>query len=153
MLSGIDALLAERDADPQRSIANRLRKAPVPELARSDPNAYFVTRAFDAWNGTGVEGAAAWLSPWVELVDPPEWPGSATWRGRETVLRRLQAVTTELGAAWVEVTGARSDGDEEVLVTFALRDDDGRLTEPPAFHARAELADQIVRIVMSLHQP
>jgi 1-acyl-sn-glycerol-3-phosphate acyltransferase len=143
---GIEALLAERDSDPQRSLAARLSEPPLPELAVSDPGAYFVSRAFDAWNTTGTEGAAAWMSRWVELTDPPDWPDRATWRGRDAVVARLDEVTADLGASWAELTDARSEGNE-VLTSFLLRDEGGQPIDPGGFRARVGLhGDQIVRI-------
>ena len=53
----------------------------LPLLATADPDAWLVTRAFEAWNEQGVEGAAAWLSRWVELIEPPDRPDSATGAG------------------------------------------------------------------------
>ena len=119
--SGIRLLQAERDADPRRGLAARLRAEPgEPPLAVSDPDAWFVTKAFDAWNSTGPAGAAAWFSRWVVLDDPPGWPDAAQWRGRDATIERLDEVTTGLGAHWAQVTTARSVGDE-VLVSFELR--------------------------------
>ena len=143
--SGLEELLAKRRADPQRSLRRRLTATPVPELAESEPGAYFVMRAFEAWNSVGIEGAAAWMSRWVQLTD--DWPASSTSRGRDAVIARLREVTAELGAAWAEVTEARSEGNGGVLVRFALRDAEGRLTYPHAFQARVEVTDdQIVAI-------
>jgi len=143
---GLDGLLAERAADPQRSLTARLTEPRLPDQAVSDPDAHFVARAFDAWNTTGPDGAAAWMSRWVELTDPPERPDSATWRGRDAVLARLEEVSAELGAARVAVKEARSDGDE-VVVSFALLDQAGHPTDPPAFHMRVGIeGDEIVRL-------
>jgi ketosteroid isomerase-like protein len=143
---GLDVLFAEREADPQRSLTARLTEPRLPDQAITDPDAHFVSRAFDAWNTTGAEGAAAWMSRWVELTDPPERADGATWRGREAVLARLQEVSAELGAARVEVMEAHSDGDE-VLVSFAPRDQAGHQTDPPAFHMRVDIeGGEIVRL-------
>lgn len=119
--AGIEFLLAERDADPNRGLAARLRGQPeLPEEARSDPEAWFVRKAYDAWNTGGPTAAAAWASRSVELEDPPGWPGAAAWRGRDAVLGRLEEVTTSLGGRWAEIEDVRTVGDE-VLVSMALR--------------------------------
>ena len=68
---GLDLLFTEREADPQRSLTARLTEPRVPDQAVSDPAAPFVSRAFDAWDTTGPEAAAAWRSRWAELTDPP----------------------------------------------------------------------------------
>ena len=119
--AGIEFLLAERDADPNRGLVARLRGKPdLPLLATSDPDASFVRRAYEAWNTGGPTSAAAWASSRVELEDPPGWPGAAVWRGRDAVLDRLEAVTTSLGGRWAEIEDARTIGDE-VVVSMALR--------------------------------
>jgi len=118
----------------------RLRAEPgEPALAVSDPDAWFVTKAFDAWNTAGTAGAAAWCSRWVVLEDPPGWPGAAHWRGREAAIERLDEVTTGLGGHWAEVTDARSVGDE-VLVGMELRPAGGSRGIPVrAFHLIVEV--------------
>lgn len=121
---GLDTLMAEREHDPKRGLLPRLQIGPGPGGLDDDPDATFVRRAFDAWNESGAEGAAAWISRWAQLVDPPQRPGSATWRGREAVLARLEQVAAELGATSVELTEARS-GRDEVLVEFAVHAGDG----------------------------
>jgi 1-acyl-sn-glycerol-3-phosphate acyltransferase len=148
---GIATLQAERERDPQRGLARRLMHRPkseLPELAVSDPPAWFVTKAFEAWNTSGPEGAAAWLSRWVQLTDPPRWPGSGTWRGREAAVARLAEVSRELGAEWAEVDRAESVGNDEVLVSFHLRRAHPSPADPELeFHARVETdSDQITSI-------
>jgi 1-acyl-sn-glycerol-3-phosphate acyltransferase len=119
--AGIEFLRAERLADPRRGLAARLRaNADEPPLASSDPDAWFVVRGLDAWNDSGPAGAAAWLSSWVELDDPPGWPGGGRHVGRDVAIRRLAQVTAELGGRWVHVVEARSSG-EDVLVSLDLR--------------------------------
>jgi hypothetical protein len=139
---GIATLRAERERDPQRGLVRRLMHRPkpeLPELADCDPPAWFVTKAFEAWNTSGPEGAAAWLSRWVQLTDPPRWPGSRTWRGREAAVARLAEVSRELGAEWAEVDRAESVGDHEVLVSFHLRRPHPSPADPELeFHARVE---------------
>ena len=145
---GIQKLLAERERDPHRRLLSRLwrQEQEASQLAAADPDAWLVTRAFEAWNEQGVEGAAAWLSPWVELVDPPNRPDADTWRGRERALARLDEVTSELGATSVRVTHAHTLGDE-VLADFELRQGSGARTDPPGFSAVFELSGgQIVRM-------
>jgi 1-acyl-sn-glycerol-3-phosphate acyltransferase/ketosteroid isomerase-like protein len=145
---GIETLLAERERDPHRRLVSRLwrREQEAPQLATADPDAWLVTRAFEAWNEQGVAGAAAWLSRWVELIDPPDRPDAATWRGRERALARLNEVTSELGAVSAHVTDANTIGDE-VLADFELRHSSGARTDPPGFSALFEVdRDQIVRM-------
>jgi 1-acyl-sn-glycerol-3-phosphate acyltransferase/ketosteroid isomerase-like protein len=145
---GIETLLAERERDPHRRLLSRLwrQEQEAPQLATADPDAWLVTRAFEAWNEQGVEGAAAWLSRWVELIDPPDRPDAATWRGRERALARLNEVTSGLGAVSAHVTDAHTIGDE-VLADFKLRQSSGAGTDPPGFSALFEMDhDQIVRM-------
>lgn len=146
--SGIDELQALRAADPKRGLVARLRPAPpqLPELARTDPDAYYLSRALDAWNELGPAASAAWMSRWIQLEDPPEWPGATTWRGRDAVIARLEQVTAELGAGWVELVAAHSRG-EQVVGLLELRAD--RRDERPLarFRLSAQLEeDQIVHI-------
>lgn len=132
---GIETLLAERERDPNRSLTARLQRVEedLPELAASDPDAWFVVRAFEAWNTSGPEGAAAWMSRRVRLVDPPQWPDSDVWAGRSVAIERLAEVTEALGAGWAEVTDARTlDG--TVLASFALREHENS-TVVQEFHA------------------
>ena len=145
---GIRALRSVREHDPHRGLLPRLwhQEHELPELATADPDAWLVTRAFEAWNEHGAAGAAAWLSRWTQLTDPPEQPGASTWRGRDHVVARLEQVAAELTATSVEVTDAHTVGDH-VLSVFELHDSSGSLTEPPAFAALVEVEkDQIVRI-------
>lgn len=153
---GIAFLRSERAADPRSALRARLRSAAEePPLADSDPRAWFVLRGLDAWNRGGPEGAAAWLSRWVLLVDPPGRPDAAQWRGREATIARLAQVTGELGGRWLHVTDAASHG-EEVLVSLQLRSgrahegvpvgsfhlvceaQQGEITRISAFESRAE---------------
>ncbi|HMD56724.1 MAG TPA: lysophospholipid acyltransferase family protein [Solirubrobacteraceae bacterium] len=118
---GITFLQAERDADPRRGLARRLRwTSDEPPLAQSDPDAWFVVRGLDAWNHSGPASVAAWLNCWVVLEDLPDWPDSGEWHGRDAAIARLDEVTTVLGGRWVHVRHAQSFG-EEVLVIIDLR--------------------------------
>ena len=118
---GIDCLRAERRRDPRHGLAARIRAgADEPSLATRDPDAWFVVRGLGAWNESGPAGAAAWLSRWVLLDDPPGWPDWRRSNGRDAVIRRLEEVTTQLGGRWVHVADAESFG-EEVLVSLDLR--------------------------------
>jgi 1-acyl-sn-glycerol-3-phosphate acyltransferase len=148
--AGIQILLAERERDPQRGLLKRLwhEAHELPQLAADDPDAWLVTRAFEAWNEHGAAGAAAWMSRWVQLSDPPDWPGAGTWRGRERALARLEEVTCELGAASAELTEARTISDR-VLAAFELRTGSGSPTTPSGFAALFEVdADQILRMAV-----
>jgi 1-acyl-sn-glycerol-3-phosphate acyltransferase len=150
--TGIQILLAERERDPQRALLTRLwhEAQELPHLAGNDPDAWLVARAFEAWNEHGAAGAAAWMSRWVQLTDPSEWPGAGTWRGRERAVARLEEVTSELGATSAEVTEARTIGDR-VLVVFELRSASGSPTAPSGFAALFEVdADQILRMAVFL---
>lgn len=119
---GIDFLRAERDADPRRGLAARLRAgSDEPPLARSDPDAWFVVRGLDAWNRGGAQSAAAWLSRWAVLQDArDDAPGPGSANGRDAVLARLQEIADGLGARWLHIRDAHSYG-EEVLVAADLR--------------------------------
>jgi 1-acyl-sn-glycerol-3-phosphate acyltransferase/ketosteroid isomerase-like protein len=150
--TGIQILLAERERDPHRRLLTRLwhEAHELPQLAANDPDAWLVTRAFEAWSEHGVAGAAAWMSRWVQLTDPPEWPGAGTWRGRERALARLEEVTSELGATSAEVTEARTIRDR-VLAVFELRNPSGSPTSPSGFAALIEVdAGQILRMAVFL---
>jgi len=145
---GIRTLRVEREHDPHRGLLPRLwhEEHELPELAIADPDAWLVTRAFESWNEHGAAGAAAWVSRWAQLTDPPERPGASTWRGRDRVLARLEQVAAELGATSTEVVDARTIGDQ-VMAVFELRDRSGSPTEPPGFAALLEVdQDQIVRM-------
>jgi len=145
--SGIEFLLAERDADPQRGLIRRTLR--IPARPAADPEAHFVARAFDAMNEAGAETAAAWMSRWVQLEDPPGWPGARTWRGRAAAIARLDEVTAALGASHVDVEDARSVG-EGVLARLAVLTSD---PEPRRFYAAIEIdGDEIVRIRVFLDE-
>jgi 1-acyl-sn-glycerol-3-phosphate acyltransferase len=129
---GIGFLQDEREADPRRGLPVRiLGGTDLPKLATSDPDARFVTRALDAWNTHGFAGAAAWCSRWVQLEDPPDWPGASVWRGRDAAVARLEEVSAELGANRAEIGSARSVG-AEVLVSMSLKSSG----DPGARHGR-----------------
>jgi 1-acyl-sn-glycerol-3-phosphate acyltransferase len=150
--AGIEILLAERERDRQRGLLARLshEARDLPQLAADDPDAWLVTRAFEAWSEHGVAGAAAWMSRWVQLSDPPEWPGARTWRGRERALARLEEVTSELAATCAAVTEARTIRDR-VLVVFELRGASGAPTAPSSFAALFQVdADQILQMAVFL---
>lgn len=120
--SGIRVLRAERRHDPGRKLTTRLfGTAPHSALADSDPQAWFVTRAFDTWNDQGPQGAAAWLSARVELTDPTGWDGGATRRGRNTVIGHLGEVADRLGGGYAEVTEARTVSGDNVLISVLVR--------------------------------
>ncbi len=107
-------------SNPNRGLAARIRGKPdLPRLETSDPDAWFVRKAYEAWNTGGSISAAAWASPSVEFEDPPGW-GAAVWRGRDAVLDRLEEVTTSLGGRWAAIEEARTIGND-VLVSMALR--------------------------------
>ncbi len=145
---GIQTLFSEREHDPHRGLLPRLwhEEHELPQLATSDPDAWLVTRAFEAWNEHGATGAAAWVSRWAQLTDPPEQPGARTWRGRERALARLEQVASELGVSSAEVADAHTIGDQ-VLGVFKLRRSSGSPTDPPGFAALLDVdQDQIVRM-------
>jgi SnoaL-like domain len=123
--SGIAVLQDERDHDPRRGVLRRLR--PVQEEdsgAEADPGAFFMAKAFEAWNEGGPEGVAPWMADSVRLVDPPRWPSSDTWVGREAAVRRLGEVSRELHATQAEIVKAETlDG--SVVVSFNVRSDRG----------------------------
>ena len=140
--AGIRILLAERERDPHRGLLARLwhEAHELPQLAANDPDEH------------GAAGAAAWMSRWVQLSDPPEWPGARTWRGRERALARLEEVTSELGATSAELTEARTIGDR-VLAVFELRSPSGSPTAPSGFAALFDVdADQLLRIAVFLNR-
>lgn len=125
--SGIRVLRAERRHDPGRKLTTRLLgTAPHSKIAERDPQAWFVTRAFETWNDQGPLGAAAWLSARVELTDPSEWDGGETRRGRNTVIGHLGDVAERLGGGHAEVTEARTVNDSGVLISVLVRTAEGR---------------------------
>jgi hypothetical protein len=145
---GIRTLLCERQRDPHRGLLARLwhEEHELPQLAIADPDALLVTRAFEAWNEHGAAGAAAWVSRWAQLTDPPDPPGARTWQGRGPVLARLEQLAAQLGASSAEVTTAESIGDQ-VLAVFELRLSSGSPTDPAGFAALLDVdQDQIVRM-------
>lgn len=141
--AGIEFLRSERRADPRRGLAARLRASgDEPPLAVTDPQAWLVTRGFDAWNHHGAAGAAAWLSAWVVLEDPPGWPDGGCWSGREAAIDRLEHVTAQLGGHWVHIADAQSF-EEQVLVTMDLRSGRGPTGRPlGTFHLVVEVQQQ-----------
>jgi len=148
----IQTLLSEREHDPHRRLRARLwdEEHELPGLATADPGAWLLTRAFEAWNEHGAAGAAAWISSWTQLTDPPEQPDARTWRGRERVLQRLEQVASELGATSAQVIDAETVGDQ-VLTVFELRRRSGSPTEPSDFAALIEVdQDQILRVQVFL---
>ena len=150
VLAGIEALRAERERDPPRGVLGRLwhEARDFPHPAAGDPDAWLVTRAFEAFNEHGAAGAAAWMSRWVELTDPPGWPDAGTWRGRQRAVARLEEVISDLGATSAEVTEARTVRDR-VLAVFELRGATGTPTTPSGFAALFEVdADQILRMAV-----
>jgi hypothetical protein len=88
----------------------------------TDPVA--VTRlAYDEWNWYGSEAFGRFLKESVSLEDAPELPDAGTWRGREAVLKRLDAVAETVGGGWVEIRAVERLGDR-VLVDMEWRLDD-----------------------------
>ena len=145
--SGIEFLLSEREADPRRGVIRRALRMPTRPVA--DPEAHFVARAFDAMNEAGAETAAAWMSRWVQLEDPPGWPGEGVWRGRAAAIARMDEVIAGLGASRVDVEDARSVG-EGVLVRLGVVTRD---PEPRRFYAAIEIdGDEIIRIRVFLDE-
>ena len=145
--SGIEFLLSEREADPRRGVIRRALRMPTRPVA--DPEAHFVARAFDAVNEAGAETAAAWMSRWVQLEDPPGWPGEGVWRGRAAAIARMDEVIAGLGASRVDVEDARSVG-EGVLVRLGVVTRD---PEPRRFYAAIEIdGDEIIRIRVFLDE-
>lgn len=131
--SGIRLLRTERDRDPGRRLAVRLRgRRDRPSLADTDPPAWFVRRAFDTWEMHGASAALAWLAPGVRLVDPPDWPDGGEHRGPAAVIARLDGVVAESGGAPV-VTAAESVG-QAVLLSAELRDRSGVPLPGGEFH-------------------
>ena len=119
---GIARLQSVQAADPERHLHLRRRKpVGLPDIAHQDPDAWFVRCAFDASSRSGPRGAEAWLSRWVQLVDPPAWPGSSTWNGREAAIARLEQVVAQLGGGWIEVLDAHSTANGEVCAAFVVR--------------------------------
>ena len=145
--SGIEFLLSEREADPRRGVIRRALHMPTRPVA--DPEAHFVARAFDAMNEAGADTAAAWMSRWVQLEDPPGWPGEGVWRGRAAAIARMDEVIAGLGASRVDVEDARSVG-EGVLVRLGVVTGD---PEPRRFYAAIEIdGDEIIRIRVFLDE-
>ena len=145
--SGIEFLLAEREVDPRRGVIRRTLRMSARPVA--DPDAHFVTRAFDAMNEAGAETAAAWMSRSVQLEDPPGWPGEGVWRGRAAAIARLDQVIAALGASHVDVEDARSVG-EGVLAGLAVVTRD---PEPRRFYAAIEIdGNEIIRIRVFLDE-
>ena len=147
VLSGIEFLLAERHADPQRSVVRQALHITARPVA--DQDAHFVARAFEAMNEAGAETAAAWMSRWVQLEDPPGWPGERVSRGRAATVARLDEVIATLGASHVDVEDARSVG-EGVLARLTVTTSD---PEPRQFYAAIEIdGDEITRVRVFLDE-
>ena len=145
--SGIEFLLAEREVDPRRGLIRRTLCKPARPVA--DPEAHFVAGAFEAMNEAGAETAAAWMSRWVQLEDPPDWPGEGVWCGRAAAIARLDEVIAALGASHVDVEDARSVG-EGVLVRVAVVT---KAPEPRRFYAAIELdGNEITRMRVFLDE-
>lgn len=138
--AGIAGLQRLRETDSQLPLATK-GDLPEPDLARKDPQAFFVTHALEAWNELGPAGAAAWLSQDVELEDPPDWPGSTTWRGRDLVLGRLEHVNSDLGGERAELVSAASNG-EGVVAVLELRSGSSDLASLGRFRLIARLQDE-----------
>ena len=144
---GIEFLLSEREADPHRGVIRRTLHIPARPV--KDPEAHFVARAFEAMNEAGAETAAAWMSRWVQLEDPPGWPGEGVWRGRAAAIARLDEVIAALGASHVEVEDARSVG-EGVLARLAVVTRD---PEPRQFYVAIEIdGNELIRIRVFLDE-
>jgi hypothetical protein len=104
----------------------------------------------DAWNSQGFAGAAAWCSRWVQLEDPPDWPGASVWRGRDAAIARLEEVSAGLGANWAEIGSARSVGDEVVVSMLLKTSGDPGADIVGTFHFVVEIEqDEITRIRVS----
>jgi SnoaL-like domain len=83
-----------------------------------------VTRlAYDEWNWYGTEAFGRFLTDDASLEDAPELPDAGTWRGREAVLKRLDAVAEAVGGGWVEIK-AVDELEGQVLVEMEWRLDD-----------------------------
>jgi 1-acyl-sn-glycerol-3-phosphate acyltransferase len=152
--TGIDELQQFRGADPRRGLVARLRPsaAGLPDPAGSEPNVVYVTRALDAWNELVPASATAWMSRRVQLTDPPGWPGATSWRGRDAAIARLEQVTAELGAGWVEAVDVRSSG-PEVVALLAPRSDRRRRASLGRFRLSVQLAHgQIARIRVGVEE-
>ena len=69
------------------------------------------------WNEAGLETYASefWASD-IEYVEDPKWPGSATIRGREDVVRRFAEYEQFLGHADVEAISVIGDEDDAVFL-------------------------------------
>ena len=87
--------------------------------------AALVRRAYDAWNLKGLEAFATFLSERVELRDAPQLPDAALWRGRDSVLRRLEDVASAVGGGWVELYELRPLA-RGILVEMEWKLDDRR---------------------------
>jgi len=117
--SGIAFLHEQRERDPKRHLLPRLRGTGAPAPALDAPQAALVRAASDAWNERGPAALAPFLSPWVVLEDPPNWPDRSEWRGRESALARLDEVTRAFGGRWVETTRV-GGSDEDLVVALNL---------------------------------
>jgi ketosteroid isomerase-like protein len=70
-----------------------------------------LSAAASASNEEKERMAEEWWHPDIEYVEDPSWPGSATYRGRETVRRTFEAYTEILGATLrVEDVRVGTDG-------------------------------------------
>jgi 1-acyl-sn-glycerol-3-phosphate acyltransferase/ketosteroid isomerase-like protein len=149
---GIARLRSEQRDDPRRRLRGRLRLGADSTGDGPGCAADLVAQAFDAWNDAGAAGAAAWLAPNVRLDDPPDWPDSATWRGREAALARMEEITEVLAARWAEVISTRSLDEDRVVVSMRLRSGQGPKGRPIGqFHFLARIGrDQIRRIQVFL---
>jgi len=76
-----------------------------------------VRLAYEAWNEHGPAAIEPLLAEDVELHDAPQLPDAEVWRGRRSVLERLQAVADSVGGGYVEFQGFTLKGDA-VLVTM-----------------------------------
>jgi hypothetical protein len=84
-----------------------------------------VRRAYEEWNWYGTEAFSRFLSDDVTLEDAPALPDAGTWRGREAVIARLDAVAETIGGGWVEIRSIEPlEG--RLLVEMEWRLDDKR---------------------------
>ena len=90
----------------------------------TDPEA-IVKTAYDEWNWYGTDAFARFLSDDVTVEDAPELPDAGTWRGRDAVIERLDAVAETVGGGWVDIRSVESVG-SQVLVEMEWRLDDQR---------------------------
>jgi hypothetical protein len=88
-----------------------------------DRDSRLVRAAYEAWNAGGPSTLVQWSSEALELHDAPELPDAQTWRGRDTVLGRLEDVAATTGGRWADIDDVRAIGDE-VLVTLTWRMDE-----------------------------